>query len=170
MLTGHKKTETDSDSVDNGVANIARAWFTRMLHERIVLMLSVIFCTGVVTMLWYVSHLQKNLITSTALENAALYTQALQEFRTLYTSEVVSRVRSHGIEVTHDYKTKEGAIPLPATLSMILGENIGKLQKGAQTQLYSPYPFPWREQKGGLRDEFAKEAWDYFTQNPGSSL
>ncbi len=135
MINENNKTRTQKGSVDNGVVNKVRAWFTRVLHERIILLLSVIFCIGVATMLWYVSHLQKNLITTTALENAALYTQALQEFRTLYTSEVVARVRSQGIEVTHDYETKEGAIPLPATLSMILGENIGKLRSGEQSQL-----------------------------------
>ena len=42
------------------------------------------------------------------------------EFRTLYTSEVVDTVMKHGIEVTHDYATKEGAIPLPVTLTLLV--------------------------------------------------
>ncbi len=72
-------------------------------------------------MLWNLSRLSSNLIESTALQDAARYSKALAEFRTLYTSEVVARVEGHNIDVTHDYLTKEGAIPLPATLSMELG-------------------------------------------------
>jgi PAS domain-containing protein len=39
----------------------------RLLHERTILVLTILFCVGVVCMLWYVSHLQSNLIASTAL-------------------------------------------------------------------------------------------------------
>ena len=71
-------------------------------------MLLLLFCLGVGCMLWYVSRLQSNLIASIALQDASLYAQALDEFRTLYTSEVVETVRAHGIEVTHDYDTMQG--------------------------------------------------------------
>src|SRR5215510_19445 len=128
-----------------------------LLYERTVLVLTILFCVGMVCILWYVSHLQSNLIASIALQDASLYSQALAEFRALYTSEVVETVRDHGIEVTHDYATKKGAIPLPATLSMLLGKGIGEQGSGAQTRLYSAYPFPWRQELGGLQDEFAKE-------------
>ena len=75
----------------------------RLLHERTILVLLLLFCLGMGCMLWYVSRLQSNLIASIALQDASLYAQALAEFRTLYTSEVVEAVRPHGIEVTHDY-------------------------------------------------------------------
>ena len=84
------------------VHTVARC--VRLLHERTILVLLLLFCLGVGCMLWYVSRLQSNLITSIALQDASLYAQALAEFRTLYTSEVVETVRSHGIEVTHDYR------------------------------------------------------------------
>ena len=129
-------------------------------------MLTLLFCVGMVCILWYMSHLQSNLITSMALQDASLYSQALAEFRALYTSEVVETVKDRGIEVTHDYTTKEGAIPLPATLSMVLGKRIGEHASGAQIRLYSAYPFPWRQENGGLQDEFGNEAWNYLRQNP----
>ena len=47
-----------------------------------------------------------------------------------------------GIEVTHDHPTREGAIPLPATLTMLTGKRIGAHGSGAQTRLYSPFHFP----------------------------
>src|SRR5438093_7591462 len=138
----------------------------RLLHERIILVLALMFCAGVAGVLWQVSRVQSNLIAAIALQNASLYAQALAEFRTLYTSEVVNTVTAHGIEVTHDYATKAGAIPLPVTLSMLLGQRLGARESGAQSRLYSPYPFPWRQQEGGLQDAFAKAAWNALRQYP----
>jgi len=68
-------------------------------------------------MVWIAYRVKSNLIMSSALSIASLYTQALAEFRSIYTSEVEARLRPHQVEVTHDYKKKSGAIPLPATLS-----------------------------------------------------
>lgn len=114
------------------------------------------------------TQVAEDLVETIALENAALYSQAIEEFRTVYTSEVVSTAREQGIEVTHDYRDKEHAIPLPATLSMILGQRIGEHEAGAETRLYSAYPFPWREEESQeiFTDPFAQEAWDTLTANP----
>src|SRR5215475_4703094 len=142
----------------------------RLLHERTILVLLLLFCLGMGCMLWYVSRLQSNLITSIALQDASLYAQALAEFRTLYTSEVVETVRAHGIEVTHDYMTHTGAIPLPVTLTMLLGKRINAHEAGAQIRLYSPYPFPSRRAEGGLHDAFGQAAWDYLQRNPTTSF
>ncbi len=106
------------------------------------------------------------MIESTAVKNASLFSGVLTEFRTLYTSEVVNKAKQHGLEITHDYATKEHAIPLPATLSMLLGKNLGERASESETMLYSPYPFPWRQEEGGLRDQFKEEAWRSLSQNP----
>ena len=79
----------------------AKPWRTvaagvRLLHERAILVLLLLFCLGMGCMLWYVSRLQSNLIASIALQDASLYAQALAEFRTLYTSGVVEAVRQLG--------------------------------------------------------------------------
>src|SRR5499427_2671762 len=142
----------------------------RLLHERTILVLLLLFCLGMGCMLWYVSRLQSNLIASIALQDAALYAQALAEFRTLYTSEVVETVRQHGIGVTHDYGTHTGAIPLPVTLTMLLGERISAHEAGAQVRLYSPYPFPTRRAEGGLRDAFGQAAWDALQRNSSAAF
>ncbi|HXV61507.1 MAG TPA: response regulator [Vicinamibacteria bacterium] len=129
------------------------------LFAHTVVALAVVLALGLGSILFYVSRFQSRMIETMALENAAIYTQALAEFRTLYTSEVVERVRPLGVAITHDYATKEGAIPLPATLAIMLGQRIGEHGSGASAQLYSPYPFPWRADSSGLRDDFAKNAW-----------
>ncbi len=123
---------------------------------------------SIVGLLWYIINLQNRLIETSALESAKLYSQALDEFRTLYTDNVVEKVNLHpDFEVTHNHKTKKNAIPLPATFSMELGKAIGKNLSGAETWLYSEYPFPWRRNTGGgLRDDFAVRAWEFLNKNP----
>ena len=91
---------------------------------------------GMLASLYYVAqdNLEKSII-----EVAARYSEAVAEFRTIYTSEVVERLAVHGVEATHNYKEREGTIPLPATLSMELGRRLGKLSAGAKMRLYSDY-------------------------------
>ena len=111
------------------------------------------------------STLSSTLTESIVLQEAKRYSQALAEFRSLYTSEVVSRVAPHGVTVTHDYTTKEGAIPLPATFSILLGARLGELSEGTEVRLFSNYPFPWRAD-GGPRDTFEREALDHILADP----
>lgn len=77
-----------------------------------------------------------------------LQSRALEEFRTLYTSEVVVPAQKMGLLVKHDYQSVDGAIPLPATLSMALGNRLAEDEGGNGARLYSPYPFPWRQETG----------------------
>ena len=112
-------------------------------------------------------NLTWSLVQSNALQNAALYSEALSEFRTLYTSEVVSRVQPHGISITHDYQERAAAIPLPATLSIILGQNIAEHGSGGGVKLYSDYPFPWRKDRPGL-DQFEMDALQVLRKEPST--
>jgi len=135
----------------------ASAACVQLLYERTILVLTILLCAGVTVTLWYLAGLWSSLIESAALEGTSMHSESLEELRTIYTSEVVERVRSHGIEVSHDYATKEGAIPLPVTFSIELGKRIGERGSGIQVRLYSDYPFPFRTD-GGPRDDFEREA------------
>ncbi len=53
---------------------------------------------------------------------------------------------------------------------MKLGQNIGSRSLGAHTRLYSPYPFPWREEEGGLKDDFGHKAWEHLKNHPDESF
>lgn len=85
---------------------------------------AVVFLAMVAFAFGKMKELEQELVRSNAIENAAQFSAAIREFRTIYTNEVVKNVKQHGIEVTHDYREKEGAIPLPATLSMLLGNRL----------------------------------------------
>lgn len=136
-----------------------------LIHHTVIVMLF----TGVMGLsliFWHMQQLSKRQIETTAFDNAQIYTDALTEFRSLYTSEVVVPATAMGIEVSHDYKMKEGAIPLPATLSMLLGNRIGGNSSGVKSRLYSDYPFPWRDTSGGLTDNFSRSAWEALRNDP----
>lgn len=139
---------------------------TRFEEWRFVIYLVIGFAVAIGGTLWYVSALQAKLVRSTTLKHATFYSLALADFRTLYTSEVVLTARKSGMNVTHDYVGKERAIPLPATLSMLLGKKMAEHANGAEARLYSPYPFPWRVSEGALRDQFAQDAWRALRRTP----
>ena len=123
---------------------------------------------GMVSAYFFLANSTQTLANQTSQINAQRYLEALSAFRTLYTEEVVNTAKKQNITISHDYKNIKNAIPLPATLSMALGKEIGKFQSGAKTFLYSPYPFPWREQENKtiFDQDFSKQAWDNLSKNP----
>ena len=137
----------------------------RLIVDYPVVVLSVLAILAAGAFLGYMLDLSVRLDQIGAEQGARTLSESLKQFRTVYTRDVVERVRAQGVEVTHDYRDKPKAIPLPATLSMELAQGIGAQRSGAKAYLYSPYPFPWRKATGGLRDEFAQEAWDAFQKD-----
>lgn len=142
--------------------------FTRLLYKRTILFLVLLLCAGVVGALWNMSRLSINLIESQARQNAVLYAQAINQARNLYSSEAVSRLTGvHGVTVTDKYATQQGAIPVPASYLIELGQQLSQKNPGMSVRLYSDYPFPMRKGKdGGPRDNFEREALRFLRQNP----
>jgi len=124
--------------------------------------------TGIVIAYFFLASTTQTLTNQTSQINAKRYLEALSAFRTLYTEEVVNTAKKQNITISHDYRNIKNAIPLPATLSMALGKEIGKFQSGAQTFLYSRYPFPWREQENKtiFNQDFSQQAWQSLTEDP----
>ena len=136
-----------------------------MLGRRPVLLLAILFVVSSVAIFAHLQNLNVQLIESTTKQSAQQYTKVLTQFRTLYNNEVVQTALAQGLKVTHDHQDRLDAIPLPATLSMMLAEQMGIEGDGLKAGLYSAYPFPWRETSGGLRDDFAQQAWLFLNQN-----
>lgn len=82
-------------SVVGQVMNHAFARFMDPLYERMVLVLTVLFCSSLALMLLQVSHLQGDVIASMAIADARVYTEALDALQGLYSSDIVQRVRIH---------------------------------------------------------------------------
>jgi len=113
----------------------------------------------------HIAQLRSHLIEVTARTYAEMYVLTLNEVRTVYTADVVGTAIRHGMTVSHDYLGRAGTIPLPATLTMVLGERIGEKTRGTQVRLYSPYPFPWRAVERRL-DQFGNDAWQQLREHP----
>lgn len=111
----------------------------------------------ILLIIWHASNLNQVL----ALQHARDMTQALTVFRNTYSSEVVGRLDPEsGTVVSHDYRSTDHAIPLPATLSIELAEELSRLGLGSDFRLVSEFPFPWRSDR--LLSKFEKSALQQF--------
>lgn len=71
----------------------------------------------------------------------------IDEMRGFYASDVVGRVlqATHPVRATHDYLQSDGAIPIPATLSIELGKRISAQDGAVKYSFLSDLPFKGRE-------------------------
>lgn len=124
-----------------------------------------IFTFAIIVCAILLYRFEESVLETNSIQDAKLFAQAISSFRTLYTSEVISKVQANtNLEITHEYKNNPHGIPLPASFSTLVGEEISKNMNGSGIQLYSPYPFPWRKETGGLKDDFQKKAWETFSK------
>jgi signal transduction histidine kinase len=143
----------------------------RLLTKHTILLLAILLISGFAAALFNMSNLSSNLIQSQAIQSSALYAQAIKEARTLYSKNVVTRVKEvPGIHVITDYNSQLGGIPLPATYLIELSKSITDQNPGMSLRLYSDYPFPSRVQEGGARDDFEKTALEYLRRHPTESF
>ncbi|ETW95110.1 MAG: hypothetical protein ETSY2_48620 [Candidatus Entotheonella gemina] len=136
------------------------------VDKKIILILILIFGLGAGIILYYVNVFQSRLVDVMAISGAYTYAQAMDEFRQFYSAEIVDSVKMYGIEITHDYNAKEKAIPIPATLSILLGQRLTAQVDMGEVRVYSAFPFPWRFAEGGPRDAFEAEALRTLEQTP----
>lgn len=114
-------------------------------------------------------HEHLELIEEESILEAQNITTTMGAFRTLYSELVVEPASAFGMEVTHDFENRPNAIPLPITMSRILGDQLAASTSAADIRLFSESPFPWRSD-GGTRDEFERQALQYLQANPDDSF
>jgi len=105
-------------------------------------------------------------LESTAVLAADSYLRALEAVREVYTSEVVNRLEGSSVVVTHDYERYEHAVPLPATFTLSIADNLSPSIEGLSVRLYSEYPFPFRGEVE--MDDFERAAFDVLAAKPDS--
>ena len=111
-----------------------------------------------------VAHHTRQIKEATVRQAAESYSAAITQFRDYYSNEVVPRARKAGVEVTHDFHSKEAAIPLPATLTIELGDRLSKDNGGRGFRMFSEFPFPWRKDR--VLDDFEKASLAATAANP----
>jgi signal transduction histidine kinase len=160
MSLEQKEQHADRDSAE-GLFLGHHGLFSRRLPVLVCLsMLSLVVLIGA-----YLLKLEEDLINKIAVNSAERSSIALHEFRELYTSEVVEAAQAAGMIVTHDYEGQDGAIPLPATLSIMIGSRMSKFAD-SDTRLYSDFPFRGRRGDAHLEDEFQVMALKRLRQDP----
>jgi len=127
-----------------------------------------ITCLGIIVIVsWNILYLTDRINRTVAEQYAAEHVQTLNIVHSMYSSEIVKRVKPHGIKIDTDYLRVDGAIPPPATFSILLAERINQKSKEGQTRLFSDYPWPNRI-NGGVHDDFERQALDRLSKRPGA--
>jgi PAS domain S-box-containing protein len=116
-------------------------------------------------MVFYTYQSSEVMVRQYATETAQAHAASVTQFRNFYTQELVPRAMKGGMEVTHDYQSRDNALPLPATLTIDLGHYLSKVDGGTQVRLYSDLPFPWRVAERSL-DDFQKQALQHLKDQP----
>ena len=116
-------------------------------------------------MVFYTYQSSEVMVRQYATESAQAHAASVTQFRNFYTQELVPRAMKGGMEVTHDYQSRDNALPLPATLTIDLGHYLSKVDGGTQVRLYSDQPFPWRVAERSL-DDFQKLALAHLKDQP----
>ncbi|MFT5155250.1 MAG: signal transduction histidine kinase/ActR/RegA family two-component response regulator [Planctomycetota bacterium] len=111
----------------------------------------------------------QEIIEEMALRDAETLTNALSSFREVYTKSVIQKAKKAGMVVSRDHHGRAGVLPLPATLTMELGELIAEHDHGhgLTTTLYSDLPFPGRER---TLDAFQVEALVSLRESPDQAF
>jgi adenylate cyclase len=103
-------------------------------------------------------------------EQADELSSTIDSIRNYYGSNVVGRVLAHGekTQVLPNYTEVPGAIPIPATLSLELGDLINRSNGNTQFRFFSDYPF--KNRPPHAFDAFERQALESLRQNPRSRV
>ena len=137
------------------------------LRASIWILLVVILLLGLPLAVW----LDLRKLTDEALSRQASdFNSLITSVRDYYANNVVARVLASAgaTQVTHNYEAIPGAIPIPATLSLELGQVISKKQRNISYRFVSDFPFQNRAQH--ILDDFEKGALSKLRVNPNQLL
>jgi adenylate cyclase len=112
----------------------------------------------------------RNLSERSLTEQADELSSTIDTIRNYYASNVVGRILAHGekTQVLPNYPDVPGAIPIPATLSLELGEVINRNNGNTQFRFFSDYPF--KNRPPHAFDAFERQALESLRENPHSRV
>ena len=85
----------------------------------------------------------RNLSDESLHRQASTFNSVISSVRSYYAENIVGRVNGSDVETQtlHNYTDVDGAIPIPATLSIELGEAIKDIDGEVEYRFVSDYPF-----------------------------
>ncbi len=117
--------------------------FRGLSAKTIILLFMVAAFTGASLMLITYWH-TRNIEQSSLLRSAESYANAINTFRQFYSTEIISKLHNTDIELTHEYRGRKDALPIPATMSIDMANKINRSDQNLHMAVVSHYPFPWR--------------------------
>lgn len=119
---------------------------------------------------------RRKLETAAFEATAQAYASTISTFRSFYAAVILDKVSGTDIEITHDYRNKPSALPIPATMSIDLIEYLNARESQVNLRVLSDYPFPWRISRAvttferAALDKFRTTAAEKFTQTRESEI
>ncbi len=113
----------------------------------------------------------RNLSERTLRNQVSEVSRVIDDMRAFYGSEVVGRLLQAPpgpVTMTHNYRDVPGAIPIPATLSIELGNRISAHDGSVKYRFVSDLPFRGRE--AHPLDDFEQNALRSLRANPAESV
>ncbi len=141
-----------------------------VLHKQTVPVLTLLFGLCLLVIYFHISQLKTQMVATIALRGADTHSRESSDMREWYSIEVVQRLHALGLKDSEPYREKEGAIPLPALLSLNLGGQLFSGRPGERVRLLSGYPFPQAGDPGQLMDSYQRKAWEFLNQHPEESF
>jgi signal transduction histidine kinase len=137
------------------------------IRLRLLLPLPVFAALVLIVLAIWVPRLILDNARQTAIVNATQIVNQYKAIRGYYTRDVVSVVMAGSdLVAAADHQDDPNAVPLPATMVHDLNEILQ--DQSTSVQLFSPYPFPLREERE--LDAFQSQAWEVLTSNPDQVL
>jgi acyl-CoA synthetase (AMP-forming)/AMP-acid ligase II len=93
------------------------------------------------SLVYFLNTQQRKLNVGLMVQSARMQAELLTNVRGFYLKEIVQRVAGSDVTVTHDFRTMEKAIPIPATMTLELSEYLNARSSDITTALVSEYPF-----------------------------
>ena len=121
--------------------------------------LVVAICGGVT---WVVNS---NNVETVGVHKAKALADQVVTLRKFYTQQVVPRAKEGGMRINYDWDVMSNTLPLPATFTNVLGDQIKRENPGTAIRLYSRYPFPHRKETE-VYDKFEMDALRALEANP----
>ncbi|MGE4501665.1 MAG: PAS domain S-box protein [Thiomicrospira sp.] len=138
--------------------------FFNWLVEFLSPILAVLLFVGISLVFWSHYEQSQKHANEIAIEDAKNFSSSVAQFRNFYATTILPALKSYNVPITHDYLTRPGALPLPATFAIDFGEKLSA-NSDYRVRLYSDKPFSWRK-NAGIRDAFEAEAMAYLRANP----
>lgn len=132
------------------------------MFNRPLLVVTMILSCGAFVIVLNFSNLAERLVVSSSIEEAKRVIGVITSVRSVYTSEIVEKGNLDSVTFVHHYENKKNTLPLPATLTHKISENLTTESQTIVT-LYSDIPV---HGKTDTLDRFQQNALKHLRENP----